>query len=189
MKSKIQNPAFVLFIVLFLSAATFAQTTEFTYQGSLKDGGNTANGSYDFEFAVFDSLSAGSQVGATLTRNGVMVTNGIFSVKLDFGSQFSGASRYLEIRVRPSGQPGITILDPRQFIDSSPYSVRSLNSGVADSATTAANATQLGGVAASQYVLTGDARLSDARNPLPGSANYIQNTMSPQANSTFSIDR
>lgn len=83
--------------------AAIAQTTEFTYQGSLKDGANLANANYDFEFRLFDSLAGGLQLGATLPRNGVAVANGIFSVKLDFGSQFPGANRFLEIRVRPCG--------------------------------------------------------------------------------------
>jgi len=36
-------------------------------------------------------------------------------------------------------------------------------------------------------VVTGDIRLSDARNPLPGSSNYVQNTNTPQAGVNFSI--
>lgn len=47
-------------------------------------------------------------------------------------------------------------------------------------ATNASNSAQLGGVAASSYVLTSDSRLSDARPPTAGSANYIQNTTSQQ---------
>lgn len=46
---------------------------------------------------------------------------------------------------------------------------------------------QLGGIAASQYVQTGDSRLSDARPPTAGSSNYIQNTTSPQAGTNFNI--
>src|SRR6185436_18219296 len=42
------------------------------------------------------------------------------------------------------------------------------------------NATQLGGVAASQYVLTNDSRLTNSRPPAAGSLNYIQNTNTPQ---------
>ncbi|MDM7922875.1 MAG: tail fiber domain-containing protein, partial [Pyrinomonadaceae bacterium] len=49
------------------------------------------------------------------------------------------------------------------------------------------NATQLGGIAANQYVLTGDARLSDARSPLPGSGSYIQNAFSLQSGANFNI--
>ena len=154
----------------------------------------TAN--YDFEFALFDALSGGTQIGSTLSRNGVAVTGGIFAVNLDFGGQFPGADRFLEIRVRPTGGGSFTPLTPRQPVSSAPYSVRSLNATAADTAlnaanatnaTTATNATQLGGIAAGQYVLTGDARLSDARNPLPNSGNYIQNTTSPQTSSNFKI--
>lgn len=54
-----------LFAGLFASQQIFAQTTEFNYQGSLKNGGILANGNYDFEFALYDSLSGGAQVGAT----------------------------------------------------------------------------------------------------------------------------
>ena len=161
-----------------------AQTTEFTYQGSLKDGANLANGNYDFEFVLFDAVSGGGQLGSTLTRSGIAVANGIFSVKLDFGNQFSGADRFMEIRVRPTGQPGITILTPRQILNSAPYSVKSINATNAD---TAANSTQLGGVAANQFVLTTDTRMTDARAPLPNSSNYIQNSITQQAASNFSI--
>ena len=89
--------------VLILNLAAFAQTTEFTYQGQLQNASAPANGSFDFEFVLFDG--GGSQVGPVLPRNGVVVTNGIFAVSLDFGSQFPGAQRFLEIRVRPSGVP------------------------------------------------------------------------------------
>jgi hypothetical protein len=172
----------------FLSAAAFAQTTEFTYQGSLKDGGAPANGNYDMEFRLFDALTGGSQLGTpTLTRANVMVTDGVFSVTLDFsgtGSAFPGADRYLQIGVKNAGGPSYTTLTPRQKISSSPYAQQSLNAATASTAT---NATQLGGIAASQYVLTGDTRLSDARPPTPGSTNYVQNTTSLQASTNFNI--
>ena len=148
------------FFVVFVFGTVSAQTTEFSYQGSLKDGANPATGNYDFEFALFDSLSAGTQIGSTLTRNTVAVAGGTFAVKLDFGSQFPGANRFLEVRVRLTGQPGITILAPRQQLNSSPYSVKSLNSDNAINATnatsaltavTATDATQLGGQTPSFY--------------------------------------
>ena len=120
--------ALTLLLTFALTATSvFAQTTEFTYQGSLKDGANAANGNYDFEFALFDAMSGGTQIGSTLTRNTVAVTGGIFAINLDFGSQFPGANRFLEIRVRVAGQPGITILSPRQPVSSSPYNIRSLS--------------------------------------------------------------
>jgi hypothetical protein len=69
----------------------------------------------------------------------VSVANGVFAVNLDFGSGFPGASRFLEIRVRPSGGGAFTTLTPRQPVTSSPYSIKSLNSENAVSAATATN--------------------------------------------------
>ncbi len=189
----------VFFAAICFISTTYAQTTEFTYQGSLKDGAAAANGNYDFEFALFDSLSAGTQIGSTLTRNAVAVANGTFAVKLDFGSQFPGANRFLEIHVRTAGAGTFTPLAPRQSVGSSPYAVQSLYAATAVSATTATNAIsainattstnalQLGGLAANQYVLTGDARMSDARAPTPGSPSYIQNGAGTQTFSDFNI--
>src|SRR5262249_36835435 len=77
-----------------------------------------------------------------------------------------------------------TTLFPRQQVTSTPQAIRSLTAANADTAT---NATQLGGVAANQYVVTTDTRLSDARNPSPGSPNYIQNATSPQPGASFNV--
>ncbi len=40
-------------IVVIIVGTASAQTTVFNYQGSLKDGANTATGNYDFEFALY----------------------------------------------------------------------------------------------------------------------------------------
>ncbi len=176
----------VFFLVIFLCVSSAAQTTAFTFQGSLKDGASAANGSYDFEFKLFDLVSGGAQQGSTLQRLNVAVANGIFTVSLDFGAAvLPGADRFLEIGLRVNGNPGgFQQLLPRQQIASSPYSIKSL---AADNATNATNAAQLGGVAASQYVVTTDPRMTDSRSPTAGSANYIQNATSPQASSNFNI--
>jgi hypothetical protein len=162
-----------------------AQQTAFTYQGKLTDNGSPANGNYDLQIALFDSATGGAQIGSTQTLTSVSVTAGVFTVTLDFGaSAFSGANRFLEISTRASGGGAFTLLSPRQQISSTPYAVRSLSSGNADAA---ANAQQLGGVEANQYVQTNDARMSDSRAPTTGSSNYIQNTTSQQTDSNFSI--
>ena len=123
MKKYIASLISILMTVVIFSVVTFSQTTEFTYQGSLKDGAAPANANYDFEFALFDAVSAGNQIGATIPRNNVSVSNAIFTVKLDFGSAFPGGTRYLEIRVRLTGQPGFTALIPRQSVTASPYAI------------------------------------------------------------------
>src|SRR5256884_847801 len=188
-----------LFMALCLFAgasAVFAQTSSFIYQGRLTDGGTAANGNYDLQFALFDSLSGGTQVGSTQTLNTVAVSNGVFTVSLDFGaSSFPCANRFLEISARPT-DGSFTLLTPRQQVTSTPYAIRSANASSADTATNATNATnaatattatQLGGIAASQYVQTNDSRLSDARTPTAGSANYIQNRTSQQSSTNFNI--
>jgi hypothetical protein len=79
------------------------QTTTFTYQGQLTDAGAAANGNYDLQFALFDAASGGTQIGSTLARASVAVSNGVFTVQLDFGvSAFPGSDRFLEIGVRPA---------------------------------------------------------------------------------------
>src|SRR5216117_4088320 len=143
-------------VVLVWAGPVRAQITVFTYQGRLTDVGNPANGNFDLQFALFDNSAGGTQIGATLTRSSVAVSGGLFSVQLDFGvSAFTGANRFLEIGVRPAGGGSFTILSPRQQISSTPYAIRTLSAASADTAT---NATQLGGVAANQYVQTNDAR-------------------------------
>ena len=127
----------VVALQLLLSAsAVCAQSTSFTYQGRLTDGATAANGNYDLQFALFDSLAAGAQVGSTQTISSVSVSAGIFTVSLDFGAgAFPGANRFLEIRTRLTGAPSFTTLSPRQQITSTPYAVRSLNASTADTVT------------------------------------------------------
>ena len=37
------------------------------------DGGAPANGTYDFEFSLYNAISGGTQVGSTLSMTGVTV--------------------------------------------------------------------------------------------------------------------
>jgi hypothetical protein len=156
---------------------TNAQTTVFTYQGRLTDAGAPANGPYDLEFKLYNA--GGIQLGTTLTREDVSVTDGVFSVELDFGfTPFSsGDASTLEIAVRPGASTGaFTTLTPRQPITSSPYAIKTIS------------AAQLNGVAADQFVQTNDIRLSDQRPPTEGSGNYIQsNPAVQQVGASFNI--
>src|SRR3989440_8259922 len=125
--------AVIALAFLFAAASAFAQTSSFTYQGRLTDGGSAANGNYDVQFALFDSLSGWTQIGSTQTLNTVAVSNGIFTVGLDFGaSSFTGANRFLEISARASGAGSFTLLTPRQPVTATPYAVRSANASAAD---------------------------------------------------------
>ena len=99
--------------------------TGFTYQGSLVNNGVPANGSYDFQFLLFDALVAGTQVGPTVNRDDVPVSRGLFTVNIDFGTgAFGGGSRYLQIGVRPGSSVGpYTTLNPRQALAAAPYAL------------------------------------------------------------------
>jgi hypothetical protein len=178
-------------LLLLLAAGTaLGQTTSFTYQGRLTDGGTPANGSYDMQFKLYAAAAgSGLPIGSTITNSAVAVTGGVFTVQLDFGgSAFPGADRFLEISTRQHSSdpdtPAYTTLSPRQQLTSTPYAVRSGNATLADAATDAAH---LGGVAADQYVQTNDSRLSDARPPTTGSSNYIQNSATAQVGANFNI--
>jgi formylglycine-generating enzyme required for sulfatase activity len=104
--------------------STFAQGTTFTYQGRLNDGGSPANGNYDLTFSLFGVSSGGTAVASPLTNAPVGVSNGLFTVALDFGSGvFTGAVRWLEIGVRTNGGGGFSTLSPRQQITATPYAI------------------------------------------------------------------
>lgn len=93
--------------------------SKINYQGQLTDsGGNPLTGTYDMQFLFYDSATGGSQVGSTITKNDVAVTNGLFNVKLDVDqSDFNGQGLWLEVKVE-----GET-LSPRQEILPVPYAL------------------------------------------------------------------
>lgn len=100
--------------------------TAFTYQGELRDGGAPAEGTYDFQFRLWDGPDSetASQIGSTVTMNAVAVEAGRFTVSLDFGDVFDGEERYLQIAVRPSGSGGAyTELEPLQRLSATPYAI------------------------------------------------------------------
>jgi hypothetical protein len=109
------------------SSLLFGQSTAFTYQGRLNDGSNPANGSYDLRFAVFDKSTNGNQQGPILTNGATSVSNGLFNVVLDFGNQFSGPDRWLEIAVRTNGNGNFITLSPRQPVTAIPYAITAAN--------------------------------------------------------------
>src|ERR1041385_7007946 len=86
-----------------------AQGTAFTYQGQLSDGGNPAAGIYDLRFAIYDLAAGGNQAGPILTNAATGISNGVFTVTLDFGTNiFTNANRFLEIGVRSNGAASST---------------------------------------------------------------------------------
>lgn len=121
----------VLVFGLSLTGLAGPMGTAFTYQGRLTDGGNPASGPYDLLLYIFDNEIGGSQVGSAISLSNVSVTDGLFTVQLDFGSSaFAGNALWLEISVRPSGGT-ITYppLSPRQELTPTPYAIYAQNGG------------------------------------------------------------
>ena len=115
-----------------LSAAPLG--TAFTYQGRLNEGANPASGIYDLRFTIYDAGAGGGIVAGPTTNSPVGVTNGLFTVTLDFGDGvFTGDARWLDIGVR-TGTNDFTTLAPRQPVTAAPYALYVPNAGTAGSA-------------------------------------------------------
>lgn len=131
-----------------------ALTTAFTYQGELSEGGAPATGTYDMLFRLYDAQSGGTQLGAMLCVDNVEVIDGEFTVQLDFGSQFSGQQRFLDMQVRVdtglgcASTGGYTLLTPRPTMTAAPHASFATTAGTA---TSAGNAAQLNSQPASFY--------------------------------------
>jgi hypothetical protein len=102
----------------------------FTYQGQLKSSDAPYTGLCDFQFGLWDDPSTGTQVGSTQTHYDIELTNGLFTVTLDWGPDvFQGEARWLDISVRcPAGAGIYTPLTPRQHLTATPYAVYAMSS-------------------------------------------------------------
>ncbi|HEX7999979.1 MAG TPA: tail fiber domain-containing protein [Pyrinomonadaceae bacterium] len=127
--TSVQGRILLVLATLLITASTaFAQSTAFTYQGRLTEQGAPASGTYDLKFKLFDEAEV--QQGPDVEKADVQVTNGVFTVLLDFGSVFDGGQLFLEMAVRPGSATGAdpyTTLTPRQELHSTPYAVTSAN--------------------------------------------------------------
>jgi hypothetical protein len=192
MKTKLHS----FFLALALLAGVHqaaAQGTAFTYQGQLQNNGSPASGTYDLTFAVFTDSNGVNQIGGTLTNTATGITNGLFTVVLDFGPGiFTGPPLWLQIGVETNGGGGsFTALAPLQQLTPTPYAIYSESAGSAASANVASSATAAGfattagtanGVAAGSVTGAGIAGSSVVK-----SLNNLQDavTLSPGANVTI----
>ena len=127
MNTRIASSLLAALLTFAVMADSHAQGTAFTYQGRLTSGTSPASGSYDFQFTLFGAESGGNPVEDPVTASAVVVTNGLFTVPLDFGPNvFTGEDRWLDIAVRPAGSGSFTPLLPRQPITAAPYALTAL---------------------------------------------------------------
>ena len=73
---------------------------------------------------MFNTNSGGAAVAGPVATNGVIVTNGLFTVLIDFGSGvFTGTNYWLEIGVETNGAARSPRLTPRQQLTPTPYAI------------------------------------------------------------------
>jgi hypothetical protein len=106
-----------------------AQGTAFTYQGRLNSSGAPANGSFDLTFTLFNTNATGVAIAGPVTNSAVAVSNGLFTMAVDFGAGiFTGSgTNWLEIAARTNGNASFSTLAPRQQLTPTPYAVTAEN--------------------------------------------------------------
>jgi hypothetical protein len=124
------KPAIVASIILFVSPPLFGQIPKkMSYQGLLTTPGGSpvTDGSYNFEFALYDTLSGGILLWSE-TQAGVSVQQGIFTVMLGSVTPISPVltkTAYLQITAT-GGPPGPSYpltFSPRSELASAPYAL------------------------------------------------------------------
>ena len=122
------------FLLVLLVCSAFAQSP-FTYQGRLNESGSPVGGTYDLQFTIYGAATEGDAIAGPLTNSPVVVSNGLFSVLLDFGSGvFTSTDRWLEIAVRTNGSSGpFSALTPRQLLTAVPRALHADTAGTANS--------------------------------------------------------
>ena len=155
-----------------------AQSAAISFQGQLGDGGRPATGQYDFVFRLFDAASGGAEQAQAIALNNRGVTNGYFTVPLDFGiaAYSGGGSRFIQMEVRTAGtQDGFVAILPRTAMTPVPFALFALSGNAGpkgDKGDTGAMGPQgpqgLQGIAGAK----GDAGLN-FRGPWSSASNYV----------------
>jgi hypothetical protein len=186
---------------LTLSAYAQQSSTAFTYQGFLKDNNNPANAKYDLQFTLYDAPTGGNRIGNSVVFDDLQITNGLFTVEIDFGINpfSSGQRRWIEIGIRPFNSTGsFVILDPRIELTPVPYAiyaqkaqdaVNAQNAQNAQNAENAQNAVNAQNAQNAQNAVTADVANSVAPNSVDsaGLANDA-NSLSKVSGGALSIE-
>ena len=78
--------------------------SKISYQGVLKEGGNSVTGTRNMTFRFYSDNGCSTQVGSDVVKSGVSVTNGVFNVQLDVDpNNFQGQALWLGVDVGNTG--------------------------------------------------------------------------------------
>jgi hypothetical protein len=112
------------------NAQTISRST-FEYQGRLTSAGQNYTGSATFRCTLYDAESDGTVVAGPLTVSGT-VTNGVFTIPLDFGVIEPQGRRWAEIEVSTPTNPAFQALTPRQPVDVVPRAASAIRAESAE---------------------------------------------------------
>src|SRR5208283_1953263 len=186
MKSKFHR-LFMALALLALStlnlqlSTVLAQGTAFTYQGQLQNNGSPASGTYNLTFSLFNTNATGVPVAGPVTNNAVSVTNGLFTVLIDFGpGMFTGETNWLQIGVESNGVSSFTTLTPRQELTPTPNAIYAESANTLSGTLSASQLTSIGNSAPNAYNFfvgpSGNATTSGFDNTANGFGVLAQNT-------------
>src|SRR5262249_50873792 len=118
--------AISLIIGIVASATATPPDATFMYQGRLNENGIPVNRDVGMTFQLWNAATGGSARGHTVVCDGgsgnfppVTVTNGLFTVPINFGTSVLSQYEALWIAIAVEGQP----LSPRQPLTAVPYAV------------------------------------------------------------------
>ena len=81
-------------------SVTASMSSRISYQGVLQEDSTPVSGNRDMVFRLFSNGTCTTQVGNDVVRNGVVVTDGLFSVELDVDhDDFNGQGLWLQVEV------------------------------------------------------------------------------------------
>jgi hypothetical protein len=179
MKTKLHSFFIALMLLAGANRAT-AQGTAITYQGQLQNNGSPASGTYNLTFSLFNTNASGVAIAGTVTTNGVIVSNGLFTVQIDFGSGvFTGGTNWLQIGVETNGFGSFTTLVPRQKLTPVPYAIYAENADDLNGTLSASQLTSIGNTSGSDNFFigpTGNSTMSGIANTAIGDFALLVNT-------------
>jgi len=150
-----------------------AQGTTFTYQGQLSSNGSPADGLYDFNFVLWTASSGGSQLGPNQPFTAVAVSNGLFTLPLNFGADiFNGQICWLQISVESNGVPPFVTLPQRQQLTPTPYAMFAENAGAVNDGSISAPQLNTAGAPTSGEVLEFNGTSLQWTTPAAGSSGW-----------------
>lgn len=115
-------------------SSVHAQSTSrstFVYQGRLTESGQGYTGPATFQCTLFTEETGGTIVAGPLVVPGT-VTNGVFTIPLDFGVIEPQGRRWTQIQVATPSQPAFQTLTPRQPVDAVPRAASAIRAESAE---------------------------------------------------------